>query len=685
MNAEQMIFGLDIGTRSIVGTVGHRKNNGRFAVEAMSVRFHETRAMLDGQIHDIGKVAETIIKVKKDLEDKTGCELREVCIAAAGRILKTVTVTSDYDMGGDTVIEAEHIRSVELLGVELAHNELKSRSENEKEGFYCVGYTVVKYLLNGNVVLKPLGHKGSSLGAVVLATFLPNDVVDGLYSAVEMADLSVANLTLEPIAAMQLAIPEKYRLLNLALVDIGAGTSDICITGDGSVIAYGMLPEAGDLLTEAIMRELLTDFDMAESVKAQLGEKKSIVYTDIMGLKKSVQPGVLKKKVDMTADRLAMDIADKISELNGGSPVSAVFLVGGGGKYPGTTKKIAAALGLNPERVALRGEEVLCDIEFNEEGIAKDALIITPIGICLNYYEQNSNFIFVRFNGERVKLYDNGKLTIADAAVGIGYPNERLFSRRGAALEFSVNGNRRMLRGRPGEAAVILLNGKEAGINTPVEPNDVIEVKESTIGQDASCTLAELPEYKHTITFMVNGKKVICPRFLSVNGELVSEFYEIRQNDVIEAVDFYTLGQILDFIDLPYEGVINVNHMIAVREDKVYENFSIDFELEEEKVYYPESRTETGAKNAQEIKSDGLQTDIVTDQVNGNDTVVFVNGDIKILQGKKKHILVDILDVVEFDTSQAAGRKAVIKLNGEKADFTMPIHDSDHIELYWEE
>ena len=79
----------------------------------------------------------------------------------------------------------------------------------------------------------------------MLATFLPEEVVDSLYAAVEQAGLYVTNLTLEPIAAMTVAIPEQYRLLNIALIDIGAGTSDICITKDGSVIAYGMIPAAG--------------------------------------------------------------------------------------------------------------------------------------------------------------------------------------------------------------------------------------------------------------------------------------------------------------------------------------------------------------------------------------------------------------------------------------------------------
>ena len=91
----QLVFGLDIGTRSIVGTVGYL-NGGKFHVLAQRSKEHETRAMLDGQIHDIGKVGETISQVKEQLEEDLGRELTDVCIAAAGRVLRTVTTYVEH-------------------------------------------------------------------------------------------------------------------------------------------------------------------------------------------------------------------------------------------------------------------------------------------------------------------------------------------------------------------------------------------------------------------------------------------------------------------------------------------------------------------------------------------------------------------------------------------------------------
>ena len=115
-----------------------------------------------------------------------------------------------------------------------------------------MGYSTVKFFLNDEVFISLEGHKANKIGEDIIVTFLPEDVVDGLYAAVGQAGLSVANMTLEPIAAINVAIPENYRMLNIALVDVGAGTSDISITRDGSIIAYGMIPHAGDELTEVM-------------------------------------------------------------------------------------------------------------------------------------------------------------------------------------------------------------------------------------------------------------------------------------------------------------------------------------------------------------------------------------------------------------------------------------------------
>lgn len=577
----QLVFGLDIGTRSIVGTVGYRVG-GKFYVVTQSIREHGTRAMLDGQIHDIYKVGETISEVRNELEEKTGRPLRDVCIAAAGRVLRTVTVRVDTELEGDREVNGEDIYALDSMGVERAYEEFLESNDTEVK-FYCVGYSVVRYYMNGYTMGNLEGHKAKTIGADIIATFLPEDVVDGLYKAVGKAGLEVVNLTLEPIAAIQVAIPEMYRMLNIALVDVGAGTSDISVTKDGSIIAYGMIPIAGDSLTEVVAKHCLVDFATAEQIKRETGVKEKIEYKDIMGLSQTISTEEIERVTADAISDMTGQVADKIRELNGDKSVSAVFVVGGGGMLPGYTAALADKLGIQRERVAVRGEEVMMNIEFLEADARKDSLMVTPIGICLSFYEQSNNFIFVYFNDQRIKIYDNNKVAVVDAAMQAEFANDGLFPKRGKELNYIVNGKPRITRGMLGEAAVITVNGKEADIYTPVHANDQIRVKESTAGEAAQLDINQLPEYGATMRVEVNDKKIDLPKFASVNGELQSGYYSIKENDTIEILNFYTVRQVAEFMDVIINQEMNiyVNNKLANMDTRVYENFSVIWTMEE--------------------------------------------------------------------------------------------------------
>ncbi len=574
------VYGLDIGTRSIVGTVGYQEKD-RFVVVAQRVKEHETRAMIDGQIHDIGAVGDLIREVTEELEIETKQELHQVCIAAAGRVLRTVTTHVEIDLEGEKLISKEDIFALDSYGVEKAYEQFQKDNDLDMK-FYCVGYTVMRYFMNGYPMSNLENHKAKVIAADLIATFLPDDVVDGLYKAVELAGLEVANLTLEPIAAMEVAIPQMYRMLNIALIDVGAGTSDISITKDGSIVAYGMLPIAGDCLTEDIARHCLVDFKTAEQIKCGIEKQDTVEYKDIMGLPQTIAKEEVLHIVDDNVTSMAQQAADMIKQLNGDKSVSAVFVVGGGGKIEGYTKCVAERLGIPQERCALRGEEVMQKIDFVPRDITKDSLLVTPIGICLNFYEQSNNFMFVTFNGQRIKLYDNNKLAIVDAAIQAEFSNEDLFPKRGESLTFTLNGKERTLRGGRGESAVILLNGQPADIHTPIRANDVISVEPSTAGEKAAQQLGKFAEYKETIRIMVNGQSITLPKFASVGGELQTAYYDIQDGDVIEMLSYYTVEQIMEVMDVLLEegAVIRVNNAAADKETKVYDNFTLEWSYE---------------------------------------------------------------------------------------------------------
>ena len=715
-NGHEIVFGLDIGTRSIVGTVGFKDARNRFKVIAQEEKFHDTRAMLDGQIHDIVRVAETIEYVKEKLEKKLDMELTEVCIAAAGRVLKTAVGTAELDLPEDSVVNDEMVYSVDMLGVEKA-NDLIQAENNGEVKFFCVGYTVVRYFLNGFAIGNLIGHKAHKIGAEVLATFLPEDVVDGLYASVGEAGLQVVNLTLEPIAAMNVAIPEQYRLLNLALVDVGAGTSDICITKDGTIVAYGMIPFAGDKLTEVLVQKYLVDFATAEKIKMMPQSKKTMTYSDIMGVKQKMTHEMLNADLEPEIENMTKLISDKIVELNGGKPVSAVFVVGGGGKVAGFTSALAKSLDLVESRVALRGEEVMGNIDMADESIKKDSLYVTPIGICINYYEKKNNFIYVTVNGERIKLYNNNKLTVMDAAAAVGYPNENLFPKRGGDLNYTVNGKARIKRGERGEAATIRLNGKEVNMTTLIDQNDKILISESTSGDDAYLEVGHIPEFKEAMHFMVNGVEITCPRYVMVNGEIKSEYYQIHDKDQIVILDYYTVEQLLLFLDLSKDVSFYINHEKAAKTDRIYDRYMINWADTKEELEALEKETEGkygmyGAGNApsgetldeddmldnkpeevadsfeEEGESEESAPEKSAKKSKKKDAkpvsiTITVNDETVVLNGKASYTFVDILDVYPFDLSAMGGSSLATTLNGINVDFTNPINEGDVAKIYW--
>lgn len=743
VNPGNLVFGLDIGTRSVVGTVGY-KSGDTFHVVAQSVREHKTRSMLDGQIHDIEKVGATIYEVKEELEKTVGHELNEVCIAAAGRVLKTVESSASLEFNEDTTVDSEHVYTLEMLGVEKAYESFQEMNDSDVK-FYCVGYTVKKYYLNDYPMTALERHKAKKISVELISTFLPDEVVDGLYKAVEIANLQVANLTLEPIAAMTAAIPVNFRMLNIALVDVGAGTSDISITKDGSIIAYGMIPMAGDEFTEAIASSLLLDFNEAEHVKIETGKNQTIKYTDIMCLDQKIESEEVIKIVEPLINNMTKEISDRIKELNGNKPVSAVFVVGGGGKIPTFTEALAKEMGIMSERVAVRGEEVLRNIDYQFNNPQMDSMFVTPIGICLNFYDQRNNFVFVTFNGERIKLYDNGHLTVADAAMQTAFPNEGLFPKRGSELTFTVNGKPHMVRGELGEPAVITLNDKDVSLSTPISAGDKIFVKESSVGAPAKAEIRSLSEYGGTISVIVNDKRIDLPEFAQVNGVLQSEFYEIQTGDDIKMLGYYTVEQITEFMDVTLkEGTnIYVNNKFAELDTRVYDNFSVIWSTEDlklsdvvedtsddmiedysydENYVRPANKPENAAvsvgsidnkvekvieqspiSSKEDVKpvlentvneipvnplinnaSASVNEETVIPVDSGNTTItVFVNKLPVKLSGKKDYIFVDVFDYIDFDLSKPHGSAVVTMINGRNAMYAEPLSAGDVLEIYW--
>ena len=210
-------------------------------------------------------------------------------------------------------------------------------------------------------------------------------------------------------------------------------------------------------------------------------------------------------------------------------------------------------------------------------------------------------------------------------------------------------------------------------------------------------TIDQLEEFQNsTVSFVVNGQRITCPKFVEVNGSLEPGSYIIQEGDDIETRGFYTVGQLAEFMDV----VIDKNHEIIVNNrvgdlnTLVYENFSVEWT---EGVFVP--TTETSYESEEEdIEEDGAEEYVpyrpdtpLTQEAAGEiqkqsygSIHLTANGNPITLSGQKDYIFSDIFRVIDFDTGAGGGRTVVTTINGNRCGYADPIKDGDTVDIRWE-
>ncbi|MEG6569404.1 cell division protein FtsA [Thermoanaerobacterium thermosaccharolyticum] len=514
---DNLIFSLDIGTRVVVGIVGVPEND-KLKILAVEHMEHTDRVMFDGQIHDIEKVSSVACKIKEKLEKKLGVSLKNVSLAAAGRSLKTKIVRVEKSIDENYIIKDSDIDNLVLSALNTAKEEISHEGYTVK--YHMVGYSITSFYLDGLPITNLKDHTGREISVEIIATFLPYDVVESLYSVARKADLNVTYLTLEPIAAIGVAIMPQIRMLNIALVDIGAGTSDIAISKEGNIIAYSMVPFAGDEITEAIQQHFLTDFNTAEKIKTN--SKKEIKFRDVIGIEHKVSRSDVLKIIDPVVKNLSKKICDEILKYNGKSP-SAVFLVGGSSNLPNIAEEIAKNLSIQPERVSVRDASSITVVEYKGKKL-KGPEYITPIGIAYSsMIDRKKDFITIYFNDEKLELLNVKEMTIMDVLLKTNFDSKKLIARPGRNLSFKLNGENIVINGEVGTPAKILKNGIVSNLKSKVENGDKIVVVNGINGKDASITIKDLKD-------KYSASKI------TVNGSFVDDDYIVKNGDDVKII-----------------------------------------------------------------------------------------------------------------------------------------------------
>lgn len=677
LHEKDLVFALDIGTRSVIGIVGYQ-NDDVFLVCATGEEMYKHRVVVDGQIEDIEKTAVTAESVKKHLEEKLGITLKNVHIAAAGRTLRTVETSAEASIE-DEIIDEKFIKRLEFSAIEKAYGEIGNDSE---ETFYCVGSAVQNYVLDGYEISTLLNHKGKKAQVNMIATFLPKEVVETLYTTMRRIGLTVSSLTLEPIAAMNALIPPELRKLNLTLCDIGAGTADIAICRDGSVSGYTMATVAGDEITEAVMQTCLVDFDTAEEIKFKMSEflentpETVIEYMDILGIPHEEAVISIFDRIKSVVEHLAQVICERVLDINGKAP-AAMFLVGGGSQTPCLKQLVAKGLDMDINKVAVGSNVYMKKLAESEENIFVPQYA-TPLGIALTAGMKNADTFSISVNGEKTRLFNTWDTTVLGVLQMSGYRYSQIMGQSGHNMMYKLNGVQKTARGGIPTPSVITVNGAEAQLSQVVLPGDTITFEPAKNGNDACVTVGDIIDGGKNFSVILNGEPYSVGTIVEINGILVHFNSSINNGDDVIIKTINTLDDLLENIggymvidgvlvngtDEPLDYILKEGDVI----DTIFGSKPIDTKnIVKEPIPVP----------VKDIQSINIQQ---ATSIN-----VLLNDSPLELKPKKDgtaYQFFDLLAFMDIDPKNPQGNIVQV-LNGAPASYIAELKDGDQAEIYW--
>lgn len=700
-----MIFALDIGTRKVAGIIGELTGDKMRIIDAV-VREHEKRAMLDGQIHNIAEVSKIVTQVKTELEARNNIKITKVVTALAGRNLLTAEGGFETQKKGE--VTAEDIAALEIESVRKAYESFEAAKKAE---FYCVGFSPVYYTLDGAQIKNPIQHLAKEkIGVHSIATFLPRNVFDSMAAVLKNCGLEIEAITLEPIAAIRVTIPEDMRLLNIALVDVGAGTSDIAITDSGKITSYGMIPKAGDEITEAVCNAFIVDFSQGEKIKRTVSPAVTAEATDIFNNTLPVSYNEFCEKAGPRISEVAKEIADGILELNKKQP-QAVVMVGGGSSLQLLKELVAENLGLPVSRVGSRLPKNILNLENVPEALAgTDG--ITPMGILETaLFKKGIGFIDVYINGEKEYIINlEREIKVIDAIVSSGRELKKLYGRPGSALTYTFNGELQILRGGQAQHSKIFVNSREKGLYDRIQAGDTIFITEASGGTDAAASIKDIIPADYFITCSVNTRALTLEPVILKNGRQVTADEPLSDRDEISASRLSTAREVLAREGLGIDStderdiIVTVNNEPVMLKQRNYQlkvngaEVSADYqvknmdklEFKAAPAYFRIKDVVKGASRKKitvsingkpfEIESESSELLMNGKKVLGDEFII--NGAaIEYRQKGGEVMLSHIFKTYPVDMEQVRGKMVEFLVNGQKAGYTTKIEEGSQIEI----
>jgi cell division protein FtsA len=202
-----------------------------------------------------------------------------------------------------------------------------------------------EFVIDGQEVKEPIGMSGSRLEVKVHIVTGSQSAAENILKCVRRCGLEVERLVLNPSASAAGVLTADEKDLGVAVVDVGAGTTDVQIYTGGSVRHTAVIPIAGDLITSDIAMALHTPTKDAEDIKVRYGVAKQLLadpaeQLEVPGLgdraprmlSRQVLAGVIQPRVEEIFMLVQQVIRDSgVEELLS----SGVVLTGGSAVMPG--------------------------------------------------------------------------------------------------------------------------------------------------------------------------------------------------------------------------------------------------------------------------------------------------------------------------------------------------------------
>lgn len=251
----KMIVGLDIGTSKIVAIVGAITPEGR--LEIVGIGSHRSVGLKKGVVVNIESTVLSIQRAIEEAELMAGCQIHSVYAGIAGSHIRSL------NSHGIVAIKDREVFPQDLERVIDAAQAVAIPADQK-----ILHILPQEFLIDDqDGVKEPLGMSGVRLEAKVHLVTCAVNAAQNIEKCIRRCGLEVEDIILEQLASSYAVLTEDEKELGVCVVDIGGGTTDIAIFKDGAIRHTGVIPIAGDQVTNDIAMALRTPTPNAEEIK----------------------------------------------------------------------------------------------------------------------------------------------------------------------------------------------------------------------------------------------------------------------------------------------------------------------------------------------------------------------------------------------------------------------------------